>query len=194
MKRCFIAMCFAALAATAAPAQQKNTVPPPPKPAANGPRLEVTMKFIQDKLNSVGPMNYVTYFHDNAVGDHWTNQARNQVTNVVAYPAECHITYRWKSVENGKLIRDVDQGFSLKDIESVSVNPMEQGLKNAAIAQGHSAWSVKVDPPIYVIEAHRTDKGFNGFPFFDERLANRVAEAMIHAVELCGGGSKPKPF
>jgi hypothetical protein len=29
----------------------------------------------------------------------------------------------------------------------------------------------------------------------DEDLANRVAKAMLHAVELCGGGgSKPEPF
>ena len=30
--------------------------------------------------------------------------------------------------------------------------------------------------------------------FFDEQLANRVANAMVYAVELCGGGSKPEPF
>jgi hypothetical protein len=27
-----------------------------------------------------------------------------------------------------------------------------------------------------------------------EDLANRLAKAMAHAVELCGGGSKPEPF
>jgi hypothetical protein len=31
-------------------------------------------------------------------------------------------------------------------------------------------------------------------PFRDEETANRVAKAMIHAIELCGGGSKPEPF
>jgi hypothetical protein len=30
--------------------------------------------------------------------------------------------------------------------------------------------------------------------FRDEETANRVAKAMIHAIELCGGGSKPEPF
>jgi len=29
---------------------------------------------------------------------------------------------------------------------------------------------------------------------FDEDFANRLAKAMLHAVELCGGGSQPEPF
>ncbi|MGA8763170.1 MAG: hypothetical protein WB562_09925 [Candidatus Sulfotelmatobacter sp.] len=192
MKRFFMTMCLAAIATSAALAQQTKTVSPP-KRANDGTSLEVTMKFIQDNLNAVGPMNYVTYYRDNAAGDHWTDQSKDQVTNVVAYSTRCHITYHWKSVDNGKLIRDADQGFSLKDIEGVYVKPMEQGLNKAATAQGHPSWSVKVDPPIYVLELHRTDKGFNALPFFDERMANRVAEAMLHAVGLCGGGNKPKP-
>jgi hypothetical protein len=28
----------------------------------------------------------------------------------------------------------------------------------------------------------------------DEDTANRLAKALVHAVELCGGGSKPEPF
>jgi hypothetical protein len=30
--------------------------------------------------------------------------------------------------------------------------------------------------------------------FRDEDMANRVAKALVHAVELCGGGGKPEPF
>jgi hypothetical protein len=30
--------------------------------------------------------------------------------------------------------------------------------------------------------------------FRDEDAANRVAKALVHAVELCGGGSKPELF
>jgi len=35
-----------------------KAVPPPPKPADEGPSLEVTMKFIQDKLNDIGPVTH----------------------------------------------------------------------------------------------------------------------------------------
>jgi len=59
MKRCMMTVCFTALAVSAALAQEKKTVPPPPKPADEGPSLEVTMKFIQDKMNDHGTVGYV---------------------------------------------------------------------------------------------------------------------------------------
>jgi hypothetical protein len=31
------------------------------------------------------------------------------------------------------------------------------------------------------------------FYFFDQDLANRAAKAMVHGIELCGGGNK-SPF
>jgi len=43
---------------------------------------------------------------------------------------------------------------------------------------------------------HLTDGDFGNmfWYFLDEDVANRIAKAMVHAVELCGGGSKPEPF
>jgi len=35
--------------------------------------------------------------------------------------------------------------------------------------------------------------GEKDFALYDESLANRIAKALVHAVELCGGGSK-EPF
>ena len=37
---------------------QSAPVAPPPKPADGGPTLEVTMRFVEDKLNEVGPISY----------------------------------------------------------------------------------------------------------------------------------------
>ena len=91
----------------AALAQGKKNVAPPPKPADEGPSLEVTMKFMEDKLNDVGALNLVVYSQGEAVG------------------------------------KEIFHLF---------------------------------------------------FPFFEEQLANRVAKAMVHAVELCGGGGPPEPF
>jgi|CZKF01.1.fsa_nt_gi hypothetical protein len=39
-----------------------------------------------------------------------------------------------------------------------------------------------------------TNVGVFTLHFRDEETADRVAKAMIHAVELCGGGSQPEPF
>src|SRR5271170_353084 len=50
MKRCLIIIGCAVLAASVASAQEREDVQPPPKPEDNGPSLEVTMKFIKEKL------------------------------------------------------------------------------------------------------------------------------------------------
>jgi hypothetical protein len=194
MKRGLMAIGFAVLAVSWALAQQKKSVPPPPKPADEGPSLEVTMKFIQDKLNDVGAVNYATYTHDNAVGNDWTNQFRVEATKVVADANSCRISYHWKASLDGKAGQDSDGWFLLKSVADVAVMPMEQDLKAQATAQGHPTWNSRIEPPVFVLKVHRADKGGNVFDFFDEQMANRVAKAMVHAVELCGGGSKPEPF
>jgi hypothetical protein len=74
----------------------------------------------------------------------------------------------------------------------MTVMPAAQGDQNSA--QQREIHSYKQDPPLFVLKVRKTDKGTSGFNFFDEQLANRVAKAMVHAVELCGGGRKPEPF
>lgn len=192
MKRWGTVWCFVALAVSGTLAQQTKSVPPPPKPVDDGPSLEVTMKFIQDKLNDIGAVNYASYTHDNVAGADWTNQYRVEATRVIA--SACRIGYRWKTAIDGKAGQDGDGGFLLKDVADVAVMPMEQDQKAQATAQGHPAWSIRVDPPVFVLKVRRTDKAANVFDFFDEQMANRVAKAMVHAVELCGGGSKAEPF
>jgi FKBP-type peptidyl-prolyl cis-trans isomerase len=186
MKRRLIMMFFLVLAVSAALAQGKKAVPPPPKPADEGPSLEVTMKFIQDKLNGIGPVNYVVYLHDNVVGNDWTNQLKVEFTKVVANPGECRIGFHGKLENNGVVIQDHDAEFFLKDVKDIVVMLVEEGIKEGETAAGHPSWSVRVDPPIFVLKARTDDTEGNTFPFFDEQLANRVAKAMIHAVELCG--------
>jgi hypothetical protein len=51
MKHYLMSICFAILTVTVAAAQEKQTVSLPPKPADDGPSLEATMKFIQEKMN-----------------------------------------------------------------------------------------------------------------------------------------------
>jgi hypothetical protein len=199
MRRGLMTICFAALVVSGALAQQKKSVPPPPKPKDAGPSLEVTMKFIQDKVNAVGPVNYAAYYHENAVGagvSDWTAQFGNEASNMVADAGACRISYHWTTrTENGQIASDLDTGFSLKDVQDIAVMPMEQLHKEVDTVAGHPSWSCRIDPPVFALKVRITDTaGFKNFDFSDEQLANRVAKAMLHAVELCGGGSKPEPF
>src|SRR5580700_5760517 len=121
MKHWLIMIGCAVLVVSGASAQQKKAVPPPPKPKDEGPSLEVTMKFIQDKVDGVGPVNYVEYVHDNTAGNDWTNKLRGQVSNIVAVASACRIAYHWKEERNGTVASDVQGGFSLKSVGDVVI-------------------------------------------------------------------------
>lgn len=175
--------------------QGEKTVPPPPKLAGEGPSLEVTMRFIQDKLSDVGPVNFAVYGHDDAGGGDSTMQQKIEVTKVFAAPGACLIKYHWNWEKEGKVVDDHDGGFFLKTVRNIAVTPIDQYQKKFVAAAGHPSWSYRDDPPVFVLEVRKSEtKGANTLVFFDEQLANRVAKALVHAVELCGGGTKPEPF
>jgi hypothetical protein len=196
IKRCSMAICLAALAVSTVSAQKKETVAPPPKPANKGPSLEVTMKFIQDKLRERGKTNYTLNVHDSSDNKEWSVHPGDEFSNVVADPASCRISYHvhgWNSGDLDQRIVDVssDYGFSLKDVQDVVVAPIELEGK---LEGDTSTLSCKSDPPVFVLLLRREKGTFDPINFFDEDIANRVAKAMVHAVELCGGGSSPEPF
>jgi hypothetical protein len=174
-------------------ARAQQNVPPPPKPADSGPSLADTMNFIQDKLNDL-KVTYMSYGHDNVAGTDFTNKFTDEYTKVVADPGACQIRYHYKDLRDGGVTVDTDPWFNLKAVANIVVMSREQALKQIDSAAGHPEYSYKIDPPMFVLHVVRTDKALHDFTFPEEDLANRVAKAMVHAVELCGGGSKPEPF
>jgi hypothetical protein len=244
-------------------------VPPPPKPTDDGPNLEVTMKFIEDKLRSIGRLNYIGYIHDNeppvsrwldlnsdtitvsrsgtaltlrysngrtasgtlqgdftmavgftadccvgtisedgshidwSNGTTWTSvqpgstngrdwQIRfsTEVTDVRASVTDCRIDYHWRENKGNEVTHDKDSRVLLKDVRAVVVKTRDLELKEADSKAGHPEWTSRVDPPVFVVSLSGPDSVFY---LYDESLANRMAKALVHGVELCGGGSKD-PF
>jgi len=171
----------------------QKAVPPPPKPADHNPSLPTTMKFIQDKLNDEGTFNYVIFVHDDVGGSEWTLRKVVAETNVVADPATCRINYHWKDVKNGSTVYDTDLWFNLKGVQSLSVMTLEQNQKLVDTDSGEPGRSYRIEPAIFVLRVIQTRNSHYDFFFHDEETANRVAKAMTHAVELCGGGDNA-PF
>ena len=105
--------------------------------------------------------------------------------------------------------------LSLKDVEKITVENTEHASNRQFAEQAHPEITVKITPPVFnlllstskpLFSFHDTfTKGkqpsqvfeHNGkndvYIFRDGETANRVAKAMIHAIELCGGGNKD-PF
>lgn len=100
VKRCLMTIGFAVLAASAVFAQGTDSTAPA-KPADNGPSLGVTMGFIQEKLNDIGPVNYLLYIHDALHGNDSTIGTKYQITNVWGCANREHVSRHTAKNESG---------------------------------------------------------------------------------------------
>jgi hypothetical protein len=179
-------LAFALIAISALHAQQN--VAPPPQPAANGPSLEKTMQFIQENA-AEGKLSYTATVTDaSQQGVEWKNRFTVEMSNLAADAGACRITYHWRSEENGKVADDTDYSLTLKDVKEVLVLPQDQNQNQVDSRNGHPDWNSRIAPSLFTLIARRPKGLVNVFLFSDEEMANRVAKAMVHAVELCGGG------
>ncbi len=121
-----------------APGQVARATPPPAKPTGDGPGLEATMQFIQDKLNGVGAVNFVAYVHDSIAGNDWTQQSRRAATKVVADSGGCRIDYHAKAENNGTVVWDFDEWFYLKNVEDVVILVARSGAEGVERGSGSS--------------------------------------------------------
>jgi hypothetical protein len=166
-------------------------VPPPPKPADDGPSLTDTMKFIEEKLGSIGRVNYVWHAHDDANGTDEMSKFGVEISNVRTSVQGCRIDYhKWLNWERSSLF-EKDAWVALKNVQEVVVETREHAFNEFDSKAGHPERTSRVDPPVFVIRAR--EKIEHQFYLYDESLAHRIAKALVHAVELCGGGSK-EPF
>jgi hypothetical protein len=221
-------ICFALLSVGAGLTQETSAS----KTADNGPNLEVSMKFIQEKLNEQGAVGYVTA-HDGGLKDVFT-RAYVLVSDVVADSSTCTLYAKKKTTfqaegtgdtpiffhgkrYNGHL-EEVDASTTpFKVVDSITVEPLQDAENRQFAEAAHPEITFTYTPAVFQLmlkgakkdatsfhqtlklgegppeNSDRTDKQ-NAFIFRDEETANRVAKAMLHAVELCGGGSQPEPF
>jgi peptidylprolyl isomerase len=207
--------------AVAVPPQQ--AVPPPPRPvdsssttsalasaANNGPSLEVTLAFIKAKIEDLGDLHsYATC--DGSDGQPIMMEYPRNVVDVD--PAACTIAIS----QRGSYYRR-RQTAKLTDLAKIEIGPQDERIGGSSChsspnfpelrvyfskrsVQVHQINTVpdtsqKVDKkhPQQTIETATDTQEKELFVTFDDAdVADRVAKAMTHAVELCGGGNKD-PF
>jgi hypothetical protein len=199
-------VCFTVLLIGPALAQQPVPPPPPPQPAGNGPSLVATMQFIQDKLNDNNKASWI----DNAqtarfAGMNWADTITHEISNVVADQSQCRISYhlftkhsvayRFIATSDGKNNKGEDSSFSLRAVQEIVVKPWEQYETEWLAKNGHPDTTViSANPPMTALVVRQPHGVENVFTFTDAALADRIAKAMVHAVELCGGGKTEEPF
>ena len=154
----------------------------------NGPSLEVTMKFIQDKLNEQGPINYTETLRS---GNHLSVEWSHEVSNVTADPKTCIVSYHRRTSENNnnnKSATAQDERSNLKDVKKIVVWSEEQLSSGPGV-------EVSVMPEVRDVVLYKAgDLNAGLFEFLDDDLANRVAKALTHAVELCAAKRAEEPF
>lgn len=198
-----------------------QNVPPPPKPDA-GPSLEFTLKFIQDQLTNRGVISYKTTTPDDEDGIRYVNRILDAHTDPATCSLSFRVdetsSYDIVRKSTGAVVRtytdDTTQSFrfSFHDIAKLEVRDSDH-----PVIPSHTG-SV-VDPTVYTLmltpsraaieydmqctgdcdgstsEHGKTTWWHPYLMFYFGESANRVARAMLHAVELCGGGqTEPQPF
>ncbi|MFZ0339208.1 MAG: hypothetical protein WAL45_14330 [Terracidiphilus sp.] len=161
----------------------------PPAPADNGPTLAVTMQFIQDRLNEQGKINYTLHAHDSSTNTDWpVSQISIEVTNVIADPATCRITWHKVTTNGGEVRINRDFSLDLRTVQSFETRTSTQEAKAEDNASGPNAVTKTQVPPYFVVTARSAGNVETPFFFSNEDTRNSVAKAMTHAMEMCGGG------
>jgi hypothetical protein len=149
--------------------------------AQPGPSLAETLSFIQGKLQARGDLNWVvTRADDSASQPHL-----DRVNSVDADPAGCSLTIHYTVLVNGALAPS-DQTIALGKITDIQLATWSQ------LATGHANITIQTQPAIWTVELFFADDT-RAINFPDQTIAGRVAKAVAHAVQLCGGSQK-SPF
>ena len=199
-----------------ATALAQQSVPPPPQPAPDkpaGPSLEATMRYIQDKLNEQGKIVFAISGSYRATGESYPAGQHSEESQVIAVDPAGGLSVQ-KSMEYPGLNDTETWRLNFKDVGKLEV--LSSSDSRSRIEPG---WEFQISPQFFYLDIHlkagrtvqkhviRVWSGKHGktmssdssagellLSFCDEESADRAAKAFVHAVELCGGGSKPELF
>lgn len=149
-------------------------------------------------MNALGTVSVVVNYQDTSNGQLSYHKGVETLSRVVADPTTCTLAFHVE-VYSAPLgysgpassARDLTIYFGL--MQKVIVEPYEKSASEQEAGIGHpEIVAVSTSPQVTLVEMF-SSKPETGFIFYDADLADRVAKAINHAVELCGGGSK-EPF
>jgi hypothetical protein len=141
------------------------------------------MKFIQEKLGEMGPVTYNLRSEDGFV-----DTVTKELTNVGADQQRCTIRFHQRISSRVFGESNFDTVLDLKEVEKITATSFEQELSQEDMPVR------TIRPPIFKVKALKRHRALGDFLVDDEELANRLARAMAHAVELCTPDQKPELF
>jgi hypothetical protein len=123
-----------------------------------------------------------------------------ELSDVSADAGGCSISFHWRFDTGNQSqtgIVEKDSEVFLKLVQEITVTQWDLLLQQGSAKAGHPEVSVSVEPAVFLVVLKATAGSPSTqnmrFNFYDEDMANRVAKALQHAVDLCGGGHQ-EPF
>ena len=203
----------AELSAIASQGAAPANAPPAGAQTNSGPSLAETMKYIQDKVNEQGKIVFAISGSYRATGESYPAGQHSEESQVIAVDPAGGLSVQ-KSMEYPGLNDTETWRLNFKDVGKLEV--LSSSDSRSRIEPG---WEFQISPQFFYLDIHlkagrtvqkhviRVWSGKHGktmssdssagellLSFCDEESADRAAKAFVHAVELCGGGSKPELF
>jgi hypothetical protein len=145
------------------------------------------MNTLQNELSSIGTVSFTAFVQNKTDSSAFQYTKAVQVSNVVAEPAYCEVSYHFREWQNGSVSQDVKGGLPLRYATGVVVEPMSQKLTEVNAVAGHANWVVTSTNPPATALLVRLQVGEIDLPFTDANLARAAAATITQAVKLCGG-------
>jgi len=143
-------------------------------------------------LGKVNFIVFVTNTTDQSTGQH--HQTR-ELTNV-RFSSPCALSYHYSTTLDDKAPLTPDVTIPFTAIESIVVEQAERYYSEINAKIGHPEWVVSTTQPqtfvLRLIPIKKPDFDTDWITFYlqDANLTDRLAKAMTHLVELCGGGNR----
>lgn len=155
---------------------------------AGTPTLDETLVFVAQKLNAE---TGIVYRATSSAGD--PSIISDRVLNARGDPASCQVRFKYVGEFDNKPFLNYDFVFSFRRVEKLEVLT-EQELWDRTSEHNGSRNETRLSPTTYKVLLYSSgSEQLGAVNFRDEEMANRVAKAMLHAVELCRSATK-EPF
>lgn len=179
-----------------------------------------TVGYVVTDSTASGVLHRVHLLNFDVVADAPTCTLREKDKSIEEIEVTDGVTYNegGNTVSGDNLHREtlVMSKGSFKDVESIAVESAQDFINRMLAQNAHPERTMSYTPAVYRLSLDAAKKdAFSvhreytvgkqppgtadftvrqmGFSFRDEQTANRIAKAITHAVELCGGGNK-EPF
>lgn len=143
--------------------------------------VDDALAYIADKIESEDRLSFTAEFH-NSSGGALVEQLIYLASNVTIDPNRCQVSYRWHVQQDGRPTTDQDRAVQLRFAKSISVVTIDQALDELNARR----FTARVYPEAWAVHIARWDKPTaDNLYFHDKGMADSIAEAAQHALDLC---------